>query len=72
MFVRLRWLVSTLALSAAGETLATKTRSDLIDPINSLREKGLTSDDLDEILVGLRGGDGCFCSLAVRTPRYYP
>ncbi|KAI0377778.1 FAD-binding domain-containing protein [Hypomontagnella monticulosa] len=64
MFVRLRWLVSTLALSAAGETLATKTRLDLIDPINSLREKGIASDHLDEILVGLRGGDGCFCSLA--------
>ncbi|KAI2627109.1 FAD-binding domain-containing protein [Hypomontagnella submonticulosa] len=64
MFLRPRWLVSALALLAIGETSTTKTKSNLIEPISLLREKGITSDHLNEISVGLKAGDECSCALA--------
>ncbi|KAI1141849.1 FAD-binding domain-containing protein [Hypoxylon sp. FL0543] len=60
MIFRWWWILSGLALSAPEAASSS-------DPIALLRKKGVTSDRLDEISLGLKANDGCFCSLACDT-----
>ncbi|KAI2469678.1 FAD-binding domain-containing protein [Annulohypoxylon bovei var. microspora] len=63
MLFILLWLFSTLVLSALGSTSSAQDSKST--PILLLRERGITSDRLSETSLGLKFGDGCFCSLAV-------
>ncbi|KAI2628593.1 FAD-binding domain-containing protein [Hypoxylon sp. NC1633] len=63
MLFRSWWPVPALIVSAS----AISAGSPHSYPVQVLREKGIASDRLDEISLGLRHGDGCFCSLACDT-----
>ncbi|KAI1373532.1 FAD-binding domain-containing protein [Hypoxylon crocopeplum] len=68
MLPKARWLISILSVSALGDSLKPRGTSHLNpNAIQLLSERGIGSDRLNEKSLGLRHGDGCFCSLACDT-----